>query len=1042
MKNIYTLCLLTFWSYLVQAQITQDWNVTNGTTSNDAIDFATCSASDNAGNTYLCGFSARNEANAGQYLFLRKVSGQGQLVWDLDFEVTQLFSGDTYARIALDNEQNIILAATENATSTLFIAKISPAGTELWSDLLPPNSANRVTKVITDNENNIYVGASNGDFVLVKYNEAGALQYNLNIEGGLGIEDRLVNLSLDNNNNIIISGNRGQIPGDNSAIVFKYTSNGNQLWNTVIAHPNTSQIELKDHVILNNEVVVAGYFFNTNDLYRGYLTKISASGTQSPLSVDPQISSAYFFVSTLGSDLVVGVGDPQALGSVSTSIKRFTSTLAEVWNQNLPSGGTMHQLFTHQNTDIYAFVEHGISSNIKNTVYKLASNGNVAWGLENDSSTYLGSSTFVTIGSTGNVRLASPYFHGNNAPYNNYTDIKVFEINAANGDVNWTFQYDGETLNEDRATLLAKDSQGNVYCAGTFSAGYTNNAVGITKYDSDGNLIWLRKFDFSAGNTKHDEPLSIVCDAQDNLIVGGFSTNSTKDFLLIKVNPSGEILWEKIFNGSGNNSDQFNSVITDSESNIYAAGLSLRNFGGNNIFYVHQVYKYDSDGNELWENWDYSNPTGTQKLVLSPSQSMVYVGCEYYGSTTNPSDLGVFKLRADNGSYLHWANFSGTSNNSNDRIRGIVVDSLENIYLNGNVNNAGLKTTLIKFDSTLTQTWAEVYPQNSIGNTFYQDWDQNMLVTMSSMSADSFAVIKYDQDGEIIWAKKLISNQSNITNTQLRQFNDTCYAVVATLNVDNIFLKKVFVLSTEGLILDEFTTANAESYNLRDILAIGNAIYACGFYADFYNESVFHENYFLSKFSINLNGIGNQAPTITAFQNTTACANSASLMIPFTISDENLGLVSVTAGSTNESVIANSAISISGSGAQQMLTISLSGAAQGQTTIEVSAQDAGGLTAVASFVLQVEVCTGINGNADAVLVYPNPARDAAFVQFETGNAHTIQVFSFNGQLMQQLRTTDQTQKLDLSALPNGIYRLVIINEGNSESLHKNIEVFH
>jgi hypothetical protein len=390
---------------------------------------------------------------------------------------------------------------------------------------------------------------------------------------------------------------------------------------------------------------------------------------------------------------------------------------------------------------------------------------------------------------------------------------------------------------------------------------------------------------------------------------------------------------------------------------------------------------------------------------------------------------------------LHWANFSGTSNNSNDRIRGIAIDSLENIYLNGNVNNAGLKTTLIKFDSTLTQTWATVYTQNSIGNAFYQDWDQNMLVTMSSMSADSFAVIKYNKEGDILWTKKLIGNQSNISNTQLRQLNDSCYAVVSALNIDNVFLNKVFVLNVDGLILDEFTTSNAESYNLRDILAVDNAIYVCGFYTDNYNAFTFHENYYLNKFSINLNGIGNQPPTITSFQNTSACANSASLMIPFTISDENLGLVSVTAGSTNEAVIANSAISISGSGAQQMLTISLSGAAQGQTTIEVSAQDAGGLTAVASFILQVELCTGINGNADAVLVYPNPTQDAVFVQFETGNAHTIQVFSFNGQLMQQLRTTDQKQMLDLSALPNGIYRLLITTEGNSEILHKNIEVF-
>ena len=75
------------------------------------------------------------------------------------------------------------------------------------------------------------------------------------------------------------------------------------------------------------------------------------------------------------------------------------------------------------------------------------------------------------------------------------------------------------------------------------------------------------------------------------------------------------MIWQKIFNGTGNNSDQFNSVITDAASNIYAAGLSVRNFGGTNNLYVHQIYKYDANGTELWENWEYSNPTGTQKII-------------------------------------------------------------------------------------------------------------------------------------------------------------------------------------------------------------------------------------------------------------------------------------------------------------------------------------------------------------------------------------------------------------------------------------------
>ena len=91
----------------------------------------------------------------------------------------------------------------------------------------------------------------------------------------------------------------------------------------------------------------------------------------------------------------------------------------------------------------------------------------------------------------------------------------------------------------------------------------------------------------------------------------------------MKFNPAGTVLWQKVFDGTGNNNDQFSTVITDASSNIYAAGLSVRNFGGTNNFYVHQVYKYDPNGTEVWENWDYSNTTGAQQLILSPSQQML-----------------------------------------------------------------------------------------------------------------------------------------------------------------------------------------------------------------------------------------------------------------------------------------------------------------------------------------------------------------------------------------------------------------------------------
>ncbi len=1041
-KLLLPLLLLAI-SFSNYAQITPDWSITNGTTANDAIDYPTSSASDNAGNTYISGWSTYNEANAGHYLFLKKISESGQLAWEKAFDVQQTFSGNSYSRIALDNQQNIVIAAADYYYNGLYIAKISPSGNILWSDTLNPNANYTVTKVITDSNNNIYIGASNGDFVLIKYNQDGVLQYNHSIDGGLFINDVMKNISLDNNNNIIFSGNRGSLPGDNSAIVYKFDNNGNQLWNTIIQHNNTTQIEVNDHTLLNDEIVVCGYFFNNTDLYRGYLTKLNSSGVQGSVTVDPQNSSSYKLVAALGNEIVVGVGDAQVPVTVSTSLKKFSSSLSEIWNQVLPIGGVYYQLFTFQNTSIYFLIEHfSSSSNIKNTVYRYNENGVLQWSLENDSSTYLSRSDFVSISSNNSVRLAAPYHHSNNVPYNDYMDIKVMDINNSTGQVSWTFQYDGTTFSEDRATLMTKDSQGNIFIAGTFSAGWNNNAVGIAKYNAAGNLIWIKKIDFSAGNNKDDEPLSITCDAQDNLIVGGYTTNVNKDFLLLKFNSTGDLLWQKIFNGTGNNTDQFSSVITDAASNIYAVGLSVRNFGGSNNYYVHQVYKYNSDGLQLWENWDYSNPTGNQKIILSTSQQMVYVACEYYGNTTNPSDLGVFKLRADNGSYLHWTSYSGTSNNSNDRIKGIEVDSAENIYLNGNVSNSGLKTTIIKYDSTLTEIWDKVYSQNSIGNQFFQDNNQDLLITMGTMSTDSVAIIKYNTNGTIIWTKKLIDNQNNISNTLIKQLNDTTYTVVATFNSGSISLNKVFVIDTSGNTLLIYTTSNSDTYYLRDIEVHSNALYVCGFYADFINHYAFHENYYINKYLINIDNIQNQPPTISSIQNTIACTNDEPLQIPFTIGDEDVSQLTITVTSTNTSVIPSTSLSITGSGTQRMLNITFSGSTQGQTTINIQIQDAEGLSVSTSFQIQVDICTGVEEvNSIPTMIYPNPAYNILYLDINVpANEYLLHIYSVTGQLLKQVTILASSLAVDVSDLIPGAYRAVILSKEKAVLSEQSIQI--
>ena len=101
------------------------------------------------------------------------------------------------------------------------------------------------------------------------------------------------------------------------------------------------------------------------------------------------------------------------------------------------------------------------------------------------------------------------------------------------------------------------------------------------------------------------------------------------------------------------------------------------------------------------------------------------------------------------------------------------------------------------------------------------------------------------------------------------------------------------------------------------------------------------------------NGSGdNQAPTIGALPDRSTTLGEP-LEVTLQLTDENLGSLAVSATSSNQSVVANANLAVTGSGSSRHLTVTPSSTTTGTTTITVSAQDAEGSTATRSFALEV-----------------------------------------------------------------------------------------
>lgn len=270
----------------------------------------------------------------------------------------------------------------------------------------------------------------------------------------------------------------------------------------------------------------------------------------------------------------------------------------------------------------------------------------------------------------------------------------------------WDWAYAVGGAGSDNANAVTNDASGNVYVAGFFfssvdfnpgTAAVTLNATGmsdvfVTKSDPAGNLLWAARL----GGSSLDFAWGATTDNQDNVIITG-SFSGTADFdpgpgvlnltasawsdvFVVKLDPSGNLLWAKSM-GSSDNDDFGYSVDADASGNIYITGTfsgnadfdpgspvySLVSAGGSDVF----ICKLTSSGAFAWArrvggaglesgNCVVSDPAGNLFITgyfsgtadFNPSVSAVY-------TLTATGLFDCFVLRLDASGDFGWANALG-----------------------------------------------------------------------------------------------------------------------------------------------------------------------------------------------------------------------------------------------------------------------------------------------------------------------------------------------------------------------------------------------
>lgn len=193
-------------------------------------------------------------------------------------------------------------------------------------------------------------------------------------------------------------------------------------------------------------------------------------------------------------------------------------------------------------------------------------------------------------------------------PGGNYWLIKV----NANGVKEWSKHYGGFFTDTPYGAVQTED--GGYMIVGSsdsYETDYFNNLgtydVWIVKVNAMGELLWTKNY----GGLRTDEARAITASGDGNYIVVGDTRSSDQfvsenkgsaDLWMIKINPNGELIWEKTFGGS--DYDVARSVLLTSDNGFLISGSSkssngdlTQNKGGNDAW----IIKTDSQGELIWQ---------------------------------------------------------------------------------------------------------------------------------------------------------------------------------------------------------------------------------------------------------------------------------------------------------------------------------------------------------------------------------------------------------------------------------------------------------
>jgi subtilisin family serine protease len=224
-------------------------------------------------------------------------------------------------------------------------------------------------------------------------------------------------------------------------------------------------------------------------------------------------------------------------------------------------------------------------------------------------------------------------------------DFLVYKL-TNKGVVEWRRNYGG--IRDDYCYCIRQTSDGGYVMAGATES-FTNGGADflVFKLNSSGNKVWRKNF----GGALDDRAYCVRETPDGGFLVLGETrsfTNGGVDFLAYKLDSAGEKVWRKNFGGMDD--DVGTSACCTSDGGYILFGDTASFCTGPSDFLV---YKIDADGNKLWR-YNFGGPGSDWAWNMAPGGGQVFAcsdgGYAFAGMSDSPSngsfDMQLYRLDA------------------------------------------------------------------------------------------------------------------------------------------------------------------------------------------------------------------------------------------------------------------------------------------------------------------------------------------------------------------------------------------------------------